>query len=619
MNFQFLEPDPLDQQIHAALQRLSDGMSPSQIETTQIDFKEEPDRRDGDSVIRGERSNETAGSYLAREMACMANTPGGGALILGIADDGARIGTELDAEWLRHRIYELTERKLTIDIREAILDGCRILVLTTHEAVEPIRYEGRIRWRVDANCVEIDASTWHTRKLHNTGFDWSEQPSGHTIDDLNPVATEIARRYLRQRGNPTDIELGDASPADLMRRLNLLASDGRLTNAGSLLFVATPYPGIDYILRDTQGGDSRNRIRGNGPLLEQIHEVEIACGAANRTSHVHHGFAHSQTHAIPPLALREAIVNGSVHRDWSSTLPTTVEHTGDTMTVTSPGGFVGGIDPTNIISHPAVPRYRSLAEAVAALGIAERQGIGIARMTRDMLAIGRPRPEIHEISGPYVRVTLLGGTPDAEMIQLVADIIPTELTAGVESHLLINQLCRRGWIDAETSAPLLQRTKAETSETISRLRTAMISDEQDLYCKRPEDLISGVITEVAGVPTNQPPAYRLSDEARERLKHLCPYLTAPESQNELIIDWANRRGRVSSTEVSDLTGLSVLTSGRRLSALTEEGSIRPARAVHTGRGFHYLPAIHTQDTEETCDQVQLNLRPQSTRTTPDPS
>ena len=132
-----------------------------------------------------------------------------------------------------------------------------------------------------------------------TGFDWSEQPSGHTIDDLSPIATEVARRYLRQRGGPIDIELADASVADLMRRLNLIDSNGRLTNAGSLLFVATPYPGIDYIRRDTPGGDSRNRICGNGPLLEQIHEVEIACGAANQTFHIEHGFAHGQNACHP--------------------------------------------------------------------------------------------------------------------------------------------------------------------------------------------------------------------------------------------------------------------------------------------------------------------------------
>ena len=45
-------------------------------------------------------------------------------------------------------------------------------------------------------------------------------------------------------------------------------------------------------------------------------------------------------------------------------------------------------------------------------------------MTRDMLAIGRPRPEIYEIAGPYVRVALLGGEPDPEVVQLIADIEP---------------------------------------------------------------------------------------------------------------------------------------------------------------------------------------------------
>ena len=47
------------------------------------------------------------------------------------------------------------------------------------------------------------------------------------------------------------------------------------------------------------------------------------------------------------------------------------------LTVTSPGGFIGGITPANIITHPAVPRYRSLAEAMATLRLGEREGIGV--------------------------------------------------------------------------------------------------------------------------------------------------------------------------------------------------------------------------------------------------
>ncbi len=590
MTLQFLGPDPLEQQIAETLQRLAEGQRPALIETAQVDVKEEPGRRRGRSVVPGLETNEEAAAYLAGEMACMANTAGGGAIVLGIADDGERIGTNLDAAGLRRRIYELTDSKLTVDVREADLDGCRILVLATHEAIEPIRYRGRIRWRVDAQCVEVDASTWHAGRLHRSGFDWSAQPSGHTLEDVGPVAVELAGRYLRLRGGPSDLELAEASAPDLVRRLNLADGDGRLTNAGSLLFVATPCVGIDYMRRDVPGGDSRHRVRGSGPLLEQIHEVERAGEAADPTFHVAKGFAHTQIRAVPLRALREAIVNGVVHRDWLSPQPTTVEHVGAVLTVTSPGGFVGGISPANIISHPAVPRYRSLAEAAAALGIAERQGIGVARMTRDMLAMGRPRPQIAEVAGPYVRVTLLGGEPDPEMVRLVSDILPQELAASVDALLLIDELCERGWVDADSGAAALQRPVAEAADAIERLAAAKLGDEQDLYCRRPLDLVPGVIAAVDGVPAGRVPAYRLSDESRHRIGHRCRRLHSPEGHDELLIDWARSRGRVSSTEAADLIAVTVVTAGRRLAALAADRLLVPSRPNGTGRGFHYLPA-----------------------------
>ena len=156
------------------------------------------------------------------------------------------------------------------------------------------------------------------------------------------------------------------------------------------------------------------------------------------------GFAQGKVRAIPSRTLREAIVNGLVHRDWLVPRPTVIEHVGDTLTVTSSGGFVGGVTPDNIITHPAVPRYRNLSEAMAALGLAEREGIGVDRMVRDMLAIGRPAPVISEIDGPHVRVVLLGGDPDAAVIDLVAALIPAR-AGNVESLLLIAHMTRRGW------------------------------------------------------------------------------------------------------------------------------------------------------------------------------
>ena len=135
-------------------------------------------------------------------------------------------------------------------------------MITTREAIEPIRQEGRIRWRVDDHCVEVDATTWHAGKLQRSGVDWSAQPSGHTLGAASPIAVEIARRHLRDAGDRAALELAAASPEDLLRRLNMADGEGRLINAGSLAFVRTPEVGLDYIRREVPGGDSTNRVRG---------------------------------------------------------------------------------------------------------------------------------------------------------------------------------------------------------------------------------------------------------------------------------------------------------------------------------------------------------------------
>ncbi|MYH46860.1 MAG: hypothetical protein F4127_09460 [Gammaproteobacteria bacterium] len=572
---------PIETLVRQALERVAQGEPPSRIEVERVDFKEERGRRaHHGGVLSGETTNDPAAEHLAEELACMANTPGGGAVIVGVSDDGARIGTRLDADWLRHRIWELTSKQLTVAVREASLEGCRILILTSVEALAPIRYRGKLRWRVGANCVEVDPVVWQSRMLERIGFDWSGQPSGQTLDDVSPTAIEVARDYLREAKDPeSDTSLAHATDADLLRRLNLTKGSNELTNAGALLFVATPWPAVDYIRRDMPGGDSTLRIEGAGPLLVQVRQVEQAAHVANRVTHTAAGFAHGRVRAIPPRTLREAVVNGLVHRDWLATGATVIEHVGDTLTVTSPGGFVGGVTPENIITHPAVPRYRNLSEAMASLGLAEREGIGVDRMVRDMLAMGRPAPVISEVDGPYVRVALLGGPPDTAVLDLVAGLSPG-WADNVDSLLLIEHLTRNGWVDAQSATGLIQRSSAEeANDAIRRLADAYV----DAAGSAP------VISPVRGVPTNQPVAYRLSDTVGARLAHRLDSLRTQEGREALALDWCRARGRVSSTEVADLTGLSKVSASKLLTRLADAGQIQGGRARRRGRGFFYVP------------------------------
>ena len=216
------------------------------------------------------------------------------------------------------------------------------------------------------------------------------------------------------------------------------------------------------------------RIESTYPLITQVDEVIRAAGGFIRVAHVRtgpSGAVHLRRRALPVIAAREAIVNGVVHRDWHSPDPTLVEHIDNMLIVSSPGGFIGGITTENIITHPPAPRYRSLAMAMAKLGLGRARGDRYRPgWWAPCSASGLRRPVITEINGPYVRVTLAGGHPDRETVDFLASVEPAALAGDVEVLMLLDLLCRRGWVDALTAAPDLQRRPSEMDERLDRLR-----------------------------------------------------------------------------------------------------------------------------------------------------
>lgn len=552
-------------------------------ESALVDHKEEAGRRDQTgSLLPGEPRNDRAAEQVAGEAACMANTPGGGALVLGAADDGSLVGTALDVEWLRHRVYELSDRTLTIDVRPVEIAGVRLLIIRTPQAIEPIRWRGRVTWRVDDKCVEVDPATWHAKRMIRTNYDWSAQPSHLRAGDARGASVEIARRFLRDSGEVHATELASQPTPELLRRLNVVTSDGLLTNAGVLAFVGRSEPGLDYIRRDVAGGDSRQRVHeGSRGLLEELQEVFTHITANNAVRHMPKGVAVGQIRDLPEQAVREAIVNGLAHREWGLALPTTVEHIGRTLRVTSPGGFFGGVTSANIITHPSQSRNRALTELFAAIRVAEREGVGVDRMVREMLRLGHRVPDIEEIEGPFVRVSLVGDAADAAWIEWLASIDPPDLVEDLNALLLLRHLVDEGWVDVRTAAPILQLNRAETQGAIMRLTQAKL-------------LRSSVVSLVPGVPDDEPPAWRLSTAARSALQKRDSAVRSSRtwpSRERIARSYARERGRISTTEFGGLIGASPTNVGGVLKKLERAGDLRPSRPNRRGPGFFYLSTV----------------------------
>lgn len=572
--------DPVRDAVRDALERLARGeVVDASAERVNLDLKEEAGRRDrAGRVGPGGARNERAAQQLAAEASCMANTPGGGALVVGVADDGGLPGAELDGEWLRHRIYELTERSLTVDVSVAMVCDTRLLVLLCPQAVQPIRFNGRVTWRVDDHCVEIDPATWHGRRLATLGHDWSSEASTLDVDNVRAQALEVARDYLNESADPSAAELAAADDLQLLRRLSAVTSDGFLTNAGVLAFVGRGSAALDYLHREVAGGDSTQRVRRAGrSLLEELVEVFGAIDAHNATHHLHSGLASGQVQDVPRLAAREAVVNGVAHRDWHVAGPTVVEHIGRSLRVTSPGGFFGGVNETNILTHPPTSRNRALAQLLADVKVAEREGIGVDRMVREMVRAGHQPPEIREISGPHVRASLVGDAVDEPWVAWLALLRPRSDSHDVNSLLLLRQLIEVGWVDAPTAARLVQLTAHEAGGAIEKLARATIDDKPLVHL-------------VDGVPGGTEPVWSMAGAAFDALAYLdgrAGQIRARPDRPEVARSYAAARGRISTTELGSLVGAHSTNVGGVLKGLEEDGLLAPSSPERRGRGFFY--------------------------------
>jgi ATP-dependent DNA helicase RecG len=574
-------PDPVVEALQEALAILADGGAV--VEHQQLDLKEEAGRRGpGGVVLPGSARNDVAARALAGECACMANIPGGGALLVGVADDSTLIGTQLDPEWLRARIFELTQRRITVDAREVFVRGTRLLAVRVVEAIEPVRWNGRISWRVADRCVEIDAATWHERRAHGLLVDWSAQPSNVLSESARPTAVEIVRTFLRESVDSSANDLAEAATPDLLRRLNAVTGDGHLTNAGFLVFVGRGIPAIDYIRRDRAGADSTDRVRDAGlSLIEELQAVFSTARAHNPMVHVSQGLAIGQTRRIPERTLREAVVNGVAHREWGVDDLTVVEHLGNSLKVTSPGAFFGGVTSDNIINHPSRSRNTALTELLAAIRVAEREGIGVDRMVTDMLRLGYPRPEITETPSPTVVVSLIAETVDEGWMTWLAAFSDPGTPRNLRRLMALDLLTRRGWIDLATLATSLQVSEGEALPVVEELLGLTVAR-------------SPVITPVDGVPDGMPGAWALAEGARKALDSgygsRAPR-RARASRASVALSYVRARGRISSTELGSLLSAHPTNMGRLLRSLEDQGLIEPSRPNRRGAGLYYLPTV----------------------------
>ncbi len=549
----------------AALEEIFGGKTPQDLESETLDFKEQ---------ARGD--SETL-KTVADAALCFANSSGG-VVVVGVADrvggPQALRGTTLEPDTVRKRVYELSRPPLTVDAWAEMVHGVRLLFVFVPQSPEiHSDPQGRAPRRIGTDCRPMEPSEQMRLREDRLGIDWSARESEVSVADLSVSALEEARSLLAKFGDNRR-RLSRLDTAELLRALGVVSINNRLLNAGAVLFAEpTGSVPIVYQFQPTPGGEPKAIERLTQPLLLAFQRAMALIQARQNVTPLNlPGGQQIQIEDFPTLAVREALANAVIHRDYHLHATVNVIHSPEFLAVTSPGPLVSGVTPNNILTHPSKPRNPCLMNAARVLGLAEEIGRGVDRMYREMISAGRDIPHIESFHD-HVRVTLAGGHANTQVARFVAQL-PEQERDDTDAMLVLFRLCSVRTLSATDIAPLLQKNPIEAEAALRRLASDSI----------------GVLEPTRQSARRAHPTYRLRGEVLKALGAAVPYQRRTVDEiDRKVIAHVREYGKVTNRTVQNLLDVGINRARDILADMVQRRLLRKTSPHERGPGVEYGP------------------------------
>src|SRR6266496_4758633 len=356
-------------------------------------------------------------SELAERICGMANTRTGGTIIFGVEDETGRVvgiakpNETIDTVLRATRLIKPAVMLLGPGSDVRLIDGRTVVVIQVPSNNGTLYEAGAGCWvrkgthTIPMTTEEIEA---HLNTYGSTRWERALCPRA-TLDDIDP---DLVERYLTYRAERSRQKMRYTSREDLLIGLECAARDQRTqeirpTNAGMPMFGYDPQlqiPQSEVVCiryADRLGVGKyvdRKNILGNLPELidktADFLKLHTQIGGEIR------GFKRIDLPEYPIEALREAVVNAVVHRDYSRIGETIrVFFYSDRVEVHSPGLLLPGITPEDlaqmrVASNPRNPLIAQFLRDIP--GYMERVGTGIRLMINEMRRLELPDPEFVE-------------------------------------------------------------------------------------------------------------------------------------------------------------------------------------------------------------------------------
>lgn len=347
------------------------------------------------------------------DMAAFANHKGGEVWI-GIQDDGEIIGfscNDKENQKIVNQIITLLTIRPSIQNEE--IKGKPVLHISVPQQKGLIAYRGRYYTRVGSTNQQLSSEQMGQRVLQMSGQTWDATLTPWGLDSVDERQVE---RFLRLAKERLPLAKSDEGMAGTLQKLNLVR-DEKLTAAAVLLFTEEPqnlFSAAQVQLGRFQGNTILDSHIFEGSLWNQVDStisqlrkmLEVRFDVTVETASLE-GFQRQEVWTYPVEAIREALLNAIVHRDYTIPASIQIRVEDDRLSILSPGALPQGLLLEQLYQpgHLSIRRNPLVADVFYYARLIERWGTGTTRILELCAERGLPEPIFEEYGGG-IRTTL---------------------------------------------------------------------------------------------------------------------------------------------------------------------------------------------------------------------
>ena len=349
---------------------------------------------------------------LYKEVIAFANTAGG-VIYIGIDNEGNLTGIDdVDETYTRltNGIRDAIAPDVTMFVRYVLQDNKVIRIEVGEGSYKPYYLKAKgikptgVYIRQGASSVQ--ASPDQIRRMIKESDSDNYEDSRSLDQDLTFSAAETAFQRYGVEFSIEKYRVLGITQNDIFTNLALLLSDQCLHTTKIAVF------------KDEFCTEFRDSKEFGGSVFKQFEDSVTYLALCNRTASTIKGVVRTDKKDYPEEAIREALLNAIVHRDYSFSGSIIINVNDSKMEFISLGGLLPGLSTEDIRIGVSQPRNKKLAKVFHRLRLIESYGTGIRRIFK--LYENCPIQPVIEVTANAFKIVL----PNMNACGAVAERVP---------------------------------------------------------------------------------------------------------------------------------------------------------------------------------------------------